>query len=392
MSESPAKSVSSWGPPTVLLLIALIAEIVLPQHAVHLLFTYGPAAVLVFLVLVAEPKARNFYRETNHKAGVWVILLIWVAILGLSVVIAVVWVEYYRLPYGAIIRGRLIGLEATEEIKSPFEALYLQRVYGVRSRFDFVWLIATKKKLPAGTLVDLYLDRGSPEHEDLTVYELPVRSEFYDPDSEVTLSYDRQRRQLLLRSVRGFTPLNTVSPEAMLTLLGLRRGRQASLRLVRVKRGLGEDDARSLSTRLQSDDAVIRVQARSDLAQMGQGALPYIEEVLTANSSSYRLRLGAIVALNGMAKFKPSLSPEANCSLIQAAHSFDPYLREQAAKYVAEHSTLEIPDHCKGPAGSECEDITRPRIDVHQIMRPQGSNAYIYLAGVSRMTSRICIS
>jgi len=379
-----AKSLSTFGPPAILVLIVVIGEIVVPEHAVRLLFTYGPAALLVFLVIVAEPKARNFYGETKHKAGIFVIVTIWMSIFALTAVIAMVWIDSNQSPCGAIIRGRLIGLDATEEMKSPFEALYLQRVYGAKSRFDFVWLIATKKKIPAGTPVDLYLNRGSPEREDLTVYELPIASDFYDPEREVTLSYDRQKRRLLLRGVQGVTALNVVSPEATLFFPRLRRKSQFNLRLVHLADAQPPDDLRSLSTRLQSDDPVIRVQARSDLAQMGQSALPYVEEVLTTNSSSYRLRLGAIVALNSMAKFKPdSLSPQANCSVVQASHGSDPYLREQAGKYVAEHPTLEIPEHCKGPTGSECEDITRTRIHLHQIIQPEGTNAYFYLAGIS---------
>src|SRR5882762_6135208 len=177
-----AKSLSTFGPPAILVLIVVIGEIVVPEHAVRLLFTYGPAALLVFLVIVAEPKARNFYGETKHKAGIFVIVTIWMSIFALTAVIAMVWIDSNQSPCGAIIRGRLIGLDATEEMKSPFEALYLQRVYGAKSRFDFVWLIATKKKIPAGTPVDLYLNRGSPEREDLTVYELTIASDFYDPE------------------------------------------------------------------------------------------------------------------------------------------------------------------------------------------------------------------
>src|SRR5207245_1966570 len=187
------------------------------------------------------------------------------------------------LPRDAIIRGRLIGLDATEEIKSPFEALYLRRVYNTRSHFDFLWLIMSRDKLPPGTIVNLYLDRSSPEHEDLTVYELPIANDFYDAKREVTLTYDRRNRRLLLKGAAGTTVLNTVSPQAALAPPRLGRTSPIGFHLVELSHARIPDDIPSLSVRLQSDDPVIRVQERSDLAQMGQDAIPYIEEILTGS-------------------------------------------------------------------------------------------------------------
>jgi hypothetical protein len=358
----------------------------MPGIWIKLLLTYGPAALIVFLVTIVEKKARGFYREArrqNDKTGTIIYVMVWMAIFALAIVIVWVWIDINVPTREATIRGRLIGLDAKEEVKSPFEDLYLRRVYGGKSHFDFVWRIISPKRLAPGTEVDLYLDRSSPEHEDLTVYELPIASDFYEQDTEVTLTYDRESRRLLLRGKNGTTPLKTATTQALLGE-AIRKKPGHLLDLARSVYAQQKDNFEILSRRLESDDSVIRVQARSDLAQMGERGLPFVERILGDNYSSYRLRLGAIIALNGMGNLNAgSLTMQANCAIAQAAHSSDPYLREQASKYVSSHPSLKLPNECKGAKGSECEDIRNLKIAVHQIKSLEGINGYMYLAGVS---------
>jgi hypothetical protein len=166
-----------------------------------LLLTYGPFALLLLFVFVIETRARSFMKETTDKrAGQVVLLLTWTAIFLLGVVIVAVWVKLNVPGAEVAIKGRLTGLEPNHRLASPYDGLYLRRVYEGNSYTAFAWRIITSETIKDGSVVPLVLDRTVADdagvHDETVQFELPVSADFYRREVELTYS----RRDQLQRS------------------------------------------------------------------------------------------------------------------------------------------------------------------------------------------------
>lgn len=315
----------------------------MPETWSKLLFTYGPFALLVFVSVVLERRAYSQWKETHRSArsttahvavaGI-VYLCTWLTIFLTCGVITYVWL-FLNVRSEMSVRGRLTGLQGTEQVTATSNDLYLRRIYAAQHRFDVSWRIISPARLPPGTLIDLYLDLSSSDHEDVTVYELPVTPNFYDTDQEVVLSYDRNTRALVVvsdgnRQLRAKKPSAQARPESSHEVMpGWIRHWLPTI----FAQG---DQAQLIGKRLESSDAIIRTKARGELAELGSAALPFIQQILGDPSSSYRLKLGVIVALNAMTT-APTLGEPSQCAIVEAARNSDETLQEHAKKYLESH-------------------------------------------------------
>lgn len=313
---------------------------------VKILSTGGASGVLVFAVLFLLKWQSRYMKDAPpawRRSVILVFLGTWIVIFVAAGLIMYVGVRN-EISSQAIIRGRLLGLEPTADFESPFDALYLRRVAKTQSQAAFAWLIVSQAKLSGGR-VDLLLDRSTSANEDVAGCELPIKDEFYR--REVVLKYDAKNRILS----EGGVPLKC-GPTLMLDGNNTPRNSPFRFQLIpsafaQVTDGTNSTRLAAISERLESNDAVVRLQARSDLAASGHDGISYIDGVLKDSKSSYRLRLGTVVALNSMKINDPDLSPIANCAIVQAASSDDETLREQARKYVAQHPKLPLGDRCR---------------------------------------------
>jgi hypothetical protein len=306
-----------------------------------LLFTYGPFGLIVLFIFVLEVKARAQMKDTGAKsARVVIYVLTWMSIFALGTVVVVAWMKM-NLVNEASIRGHLTGLSVSDSIETPFEHMYLRRAYSDSShtRYDFDWMIVTPRKLENQFPIKIYLDQSTADHEDLTIYELPISPDFYQPGREIDLRYDRSHRALSLRDASGRAiPLKVASD----SLQGqAQNDRPSFFRAGFITKVLAQSrpDLRSLSNRLEADDSIIRTQARVDLASMGPSAASFMETTLSNPGSSYRLKLGVISALNAMSQrnINVALSPVAVCGIARAAGDADLALRSQASTYLRTH-------------------------------------------------------
>jgi hypothetical protein len=82
---------------------------------------------------------------------------------------------------------------------------------------------------------------------------------------------------------------------------------------------------------LDSDDALVRLSARRQLASIGTPAISAMDKALVSAGSSYRVRLGVIVAAVQMPAFKAdSFSRAAWCEVWAASQTGDDTLKTQA--------------------------------------------------------------
>jgi hypothetical protein len=124
------------------------------NNLTSLLFTSGPFGLLVLFLFVIERRTRPLLVGNLKKpVGLAVYISTWVTIFMLCVVTVVIWIKLNVPDKEATIKGRLIGLNPTESVTSPYEDLYLRRVYGSTTHSDFVWRIISGSQLPDGTKV-----------------------------------------------------------------------------------------------------------------------------------------------------------------------------------------------------------------------------------------------
>jgi WD40 repeat protein len=309
---------------------------------VKLLFQYGPFAILVLYVSVTIPQALKFFKKTpQNKNGTARFILIanWIAFFVISAICIYVWVEF-NVKDAAIIQGQLIGLPEGTSVTSPFQNLYLRRVYGQKERADFLWAIIRSQKLPRGEPIDFYIQE--PGNNNPPIYKLPVDDDMYN--DVVVLTYHAATKKLCRERGREQSCLekrDLISGKQQQT----NQAEGSGFQWIPTVHAQGKTDLTGMSARLDSNDPVVREGAWKDLVAVGQDASDYVSRVLSDPKSSSRLRLSVLVALNDP-KAKWSLTQQANCAILHAVNNPDPTLKEQADKYVSAHRDLPDPAHC----------------------------------------------
>ena len=313
------------------------------NEVASLLYKTGPFGLLVVFLFVMERRTRSLLVGNLKKpVGVAVYMLNWVTIFLLCIVTVVIWIRLNVPDKEATIKGRLIGLKPTESLASPFENLYLRRVYGSDTHSDYVWRIISNSQLSSGASVPLYVDRSVPGHEDVQIFELKIDAGFYTGD--VSLTYDSATMNLQVTDAAGHHPIRRISQTTTVvepSVFARLRNWVADSLLLRAQSPTATD---SISIRLQADDPVVRLTARDDLAARGVSGVNYIDEILSDQKSTYRLRVGVIIALNKMNNVGDHLSRQARCSIIGAAKDPDVLLSEQAAAYLAKTPAVRATD------------------------------------------------
>ena len=274
---------------------------------IKLLFTYGPYAMVLLLIVVVESKLRRARKDATEqeKRRLFDALYIsnWVLIFGVVIFSLYAW-SRVNLTGEYAITGRIENLTGSETVFTSTANLFLHRIYLPGGSSDYEWRLITPSKLPEGEKITFTFDRSScngGEHPN-NRFNLAIQPSFYD--KEVVILYFRSDDRLVFRHDGRETDLQWEAesrpPKAPLTeQTGLVRpvvfssdGPPNSLQAAK--------SADYFAKTLESPDAIIRRNARAELAQSGEAMLPWIESVLNDPKSSYRLRIGVITALNLM--------------------------------------------------------------------------------------------
>jgi hypothetical protein len=364
--------------------LALLAPLELADTWTKLLFTYGPFALLVFSAFVLEKKARNqMVSSPGETIPLAIYVSTWILIFAMAATITVVWIKLNVSVQEFRIRGKLEGLQGDEQLRTRFKLMYARREYGERSKFDYDWLILSSQKLDDGQNVLLLIDRStSPEHEDIQTFRLPILSSFYDVNSEVDLFYDRTRRTISFEAGRTTKVLTPVEYEPEPSHSKLERWMS---RFSVVVHAQAQPNFKDLAKQLQSTDPIIRLDARTQLALLGQTAIPFIQEVLVSSSSPYLLKLGSISALNSKMNSIPlsALNPPGRCAIVQASFDDDDTLRYEAQQLVQKHPQIETPEQCGFKSTTPLRCGRDLRIDIRRPVKTGYSDVNMYLSGIS---------
>jgi hypothetical protein len=305
---------------------------------VKILYTYGPFAILVFLVFVTERKSRAALKEApprERATFIAVYVLNWAAIFGLVVFSVYAW-SRINLDAEFSLSGTIGNLSGKETVTTEERSagLYVLRNYVGNGRVAYEWRLITRRRFAAGEKISIVFDPGDEHEEKVTRNELTVRPDFYD--KEVSLSYDRERNKLFVNYGGRAEEL----PQSKYGQIISRGGPKPSWNLVPVAHAQGGFSGEAFASSLESSDPIVRRRARADLAQQGEAAVPWIESVLSDPGSSYRLRLGVIVALNNMPNLRAdALRPATFAAIKGVVTDPDETLRSEAGNFLNKYGS-----------------------------------------------------
>lgn len=334
---------------------------------IKLLYTYGPFAILVFLVFVTERKtriAKNEAPKDEKPRLMLVYLLNWAVIFGLVLFSMYAWTRI-NLEGEPTIKGRIENLSGREVISTGSAFFYVHRVYVVPGRAEYMWRLVGPKKFTEGEKVTIVLDPNDPVlgEAGITTNELTIKSNFYD--REVRISYRRDLNKLYVddggRQVELPQSQQTIAsePKRIWDLFSTVAHAQAGFQ------------ANAFASSLESPDPVIRLKARGDLARQGAAAVPWIEDCWNNPKSSYRLRIGTLIALNNMSAVNvQALRPSTIAAFQRAASDPDATLRSESLKFLNRYRIpfpVTVFEHVNSGGTSQAFGEGRFRADAGQL-------------------------
>jgi len=228
------------------------------------------------------------------------------------------------------IKGRIENLSGREVISTGSAFFYVHRVYVVPGRAEYMWRLVGSKKFTDGDKITIVLDPNDPElgEAGITNNELTIKSGFYD--REVRISYRRDLNKLFVDDGGKEVEL----PQSKQTI-AVAEPKPSWNFFSTTAFAQGSFQSAPYVNSLESPDPVIRRNARADLARQGAAAVPWIEDCWANPKSSYRLKLGTLVALNNMSAVNTqALRPSTIVAFQRATTDADEALRTEARKFL----------------------------------------------------------
>lgn len=282
-----------------------------------ILFTYGPFAILIFLVFVIERRIYSSWRAANQNnkkeqtAFLGLYGFTWLIIFGVAIYSIYVW-KQINLDRRPQIEGKIENLSNLETLGMTSADLYLNKIPKSGSVSDYRVLLVNSdnKRWHEGSKVRFTIQtppRPGNQDGDLFEYELPIRSDFYKNgvtlrrrQGKLYLDDGDKETELHGSQLTGSAEPTVTEPPAQSQVLDLVPTAYAHTDqdYQQMKQSPPIED---FAVGLESPDAVVRRKSRADLAKQNPiVAVPWIENVLDDPKSSYRLKLGVLVALNQM--------------------------------------------------------------------------------------------
>jgi hypothetical protein len=324
----------------------------------QLLQNYGPFALLPFAVVVIERIAAKRARDQKlpEKIRNSIYASAWILIFALCIAVVAFWFQNRPKPQEAMMRGRITGLGIRRQLRASGPDTANVRVFTYRDPNEpdrLFWRAFSVNPLDDHTELSFYIDpTNSPNSENTYSFPFVANKNFYDYSTELVFKYDstdntivfdnpitRSPQKLVGRPVvvRNGDPLPFAGPEFALArlpgfdvLFAQTRPAQTQVRL----------PPSAVIANLDSDDALVRLSARKQLASLGTQATPEMDKALVSADSSYRVKLGVIVAAIQMPAFGPgSFSPAAWCQVWTASQTGDDTLKTQASVLLKKQRT-----------------------------------------------------
>jgi hypothetical protein len=336
---------------------------------IKLLYTYGPFAILVFLVFVTERKTRTAMKEAarDEKQRMTVVYLLnWAVIFGLVLFSMYAWTRL-NLNDEPTIKGRIENLSGREVVSTGSASFFVHRVYVLPGRAEYMWRLVGQKKFTEGEKIIIVLDPNDPNlgEAGITNNELTIKKGFYD--REVRITYRRDVNKLFIDESGQQVEL----PQSQQLIADAPTQKSAWDFLTTSAHAQGQFQSAPFISSLESPDPIIRRNARADLARQGASAVPWIEDCWNNPKSSYRLKLGTLVALNNMSSVNTSaLRPSTITEFQRASSDPDTTLRNEALTFLNRYRIpfpVTVFEHANSGGRSQTFGEGRYRADYGQL-------------------------
>lgn len=335
----------------------------------QLLQNLGPFALLPFTALVLERVAYARARDPKIPAGTrnWVYATAWVVIFALCGLVIYFWLPNRPRQQEAMMRGRIYGLSVQHRLRATGPDSAHVRVFTYRNpqQVDqLYWRTFSNNPLDDKSEIVFLLDLSSHDSEQTLRFPFRAHTAYYGPSVEVSLRYDGSRRKLVFENSPAGKPEEIDgTPVVLADALAPPRGGLARFFTVHAQ---SQPALVSLLARLESDDPLIRLTARKQLAGLGPEAVSAIDRILGNIDSSYRARLGVIVAANEMPALRASsLSAAAWCEVWRSSQTGDETLKTQAGLLLKKQPSPVNPNACRSLHQRELQLRTIRQMEVY---------------------------
>jgi hypothetical protein len=333
-----------------------------------LLFNFGLAGLLVFLVFVVERQLRGLRSVSN---GLFLTLYPanWLVTFGVVALLA------YRgfFPSEFTLSGEVQNLKGGETVRGTGQADEFYTFQKYRSQtsdvFDLRWRVTSNR--PLASLSFLFFKGPADDGERHSVAVDPTAYK-----TGLTMRYNRENNTLVLVGSDG-KEQKTVSADAPVTHAVLEPW------LETVVFAAVEPSVDAIFGRLQSNDPLVRRDARRELAQLGLPILPSIEKVLLSETSSYLLRVGTLSVLTNMPGVSSKITEPALAAITAMTKDRDPVVRDLASSLVtnAEVVRLEVNSPTITRWRITKPTVTQPETIYDQIALKAGDNVKLTAGG-----------
>jgi hypothetical protein len=317
-----------------------------PDLWIRVLWQYGPSAVVVFLVVVVERRSWQRWSDGSlPAAGRWIMPVVysgvWLGVVATLVFSVYVW-SLINLPGKVVVHGTFENLNAKETVDSP-SPVYLHRssISSGPDHYDYKWWLIPDRSLTVGDTITFTFSRskrgeGGNSTPVITDYMVPIEQNYLE-GHEIHLQYDRKDDAVFLAYDQKKTKL---SGEDELDSASIPRNFSLA---TAVAYAAEVPSVQDISDRLDSDDPIIRRNARRELSMLGAPALPIAEQILENEKSPARSREGTLLALAYMKDpAAGSPSPTLLNAVILANAASDEDLRSAARHYLAAWASPEL--------------------------------------------------
>jgi hypothetical protein len=364
---------------------------------VKLIASYGPNAVLLFLVFITEKKIRTAMKEgpaEEKRKMVWVYILNWALIFGVAIFAIFAW-SWLNLHRKQEILGTMRNLSAVETLSSTSADLYQHKKEKSHSVYDSYWRLVTEDRLEDGAKIRFTIQapKLNSKDDDLYEYELEIQSDFYSKPVDIVhrqgklfLNRNGQEKELQGGVLPDNSPPTASQIEHSREIFPVAYAQTASIS----QQSFSPYD---FSIGLESPDAIIRRKTRMDLASQDQAdVLPWIDGVLSDPKSSYRLRVGVLVALNNMPNLPGQALRPATVAAIQGAlNDPDATLRNEALSLAKRYDLIPVTvyEHINYAGKSQAFGPGKYRADKGQLGNlPNDSASSVHVAAGFKV--RLC--
>lgn len=333
----------------------------------ELLKNYGPFALLPLAIFVIERLAAKRAHDPALSERVRNVVYgaAWTMIFLLCGLVVVFWYLSLPVPQEAMMRGRVIGLKPKDTLRGSGPEMNNIRVFTYRDpqQPDQVfWRTYSSNPLPDSTPITFLIDHGGIGGEEAVWrFRFTTRTRYYAPAMELDFELKQDPQQLILRTTGGGQEVLTGERIVIADARSVERERPR-FSLFETLLAQSTPTAGAVIANLEADDPLVRLTARKQLAALGPGAAADMSSVLAEPGSSYRAKLGVLVAANQMALLKPEqLTMSAWCQVWVSSQASDETLRSQASLLFRKHPQAFASEQCL-PTTRRSPSTSRPSV------------------------------